>query len=481
MDNTEQKANAIKANANAAFMKNDFQEAITLYTSALDTLGQTHPKSAILLSNRAFAQIRLENYGSAIIDADLAKTADPKYIKSYYRKATALFSLGKLKESITEIEIITKKLGIKNNKDVNNRLKQLKKLKKENDFLEAIYYQDELDKCDENALTVEPSYDGPVIESEGEWTHDNVVTLLEYMRGQKKLHKKYLWILLKKVRDILDKESNVVTVTINDKVKQVTVCGDIHGQYYDLLNIFKLNGYPTAEAPYVFNGDFVDRGSFSIEALIALLAFKLANPNCIYLNRGNHENADLNKLYGFEGEMKAKYCPLSFRLCVSLFQHLPLAHCINKKVLVLHGGLFQEDGVKIADIQKIQRRAPIPNKGIMCDMLWADPTDIDGRHPSKRGVSLEFGPDVAERFLNDNGLDLLVRSHQVKDEGFEFTRGGKVITVFSAPKYCDQMNNKGAYIIFKEDLKPDFKVFDAVEHPPVKAMHYANQSNFMYK
>jgi serine/threonine-protein phosphatase 5 len=98
----------------------------------------------------------------------------------------------------------------------------------------------------------------------------------------------------------------------------------------------------------------------------------------------------------------------------------------------------------------------------MCDILWADPSPLDGKHPSKRGVSIEFGPDVSKKFLNDNNLELLVRSHQTKDEGYEIERGDQVITVFSAPNYCDQMRNKGAFIIFQENMTPDFRKFDAV-------------------
>lgn len=407
--NTE-RAEEIKGEANALFMKNELNQAIKLYTQAIDLAGEENPKSAVYFSNRAFAHIKLENYGSAIEDADKAHLANKDYIKSYYRKSSALFFLGKLKESIAELEIITKGLGIKNNKDVNNKLKLLKKMKKENDFLEAIYKEDELDKCNENEIIVESSYQGPVIEMDKEFTMDQVIELLDFMKDQKKLHKKYFWILLKRVTDILDKEKNIVDVSVGGNVKEITVCGDIHGQYYDLLNIFKLNGYPSSSRPYIFNGDFVDRGSFSVEALTALLAFKLANPSCIYLNRGNHENADLNKLYGYEGEVKAKYCDKSFLLSTHLFKYLPLAHRISEKVLVLHGGLFEQDGVKLEDIQKIQRRIAIPNKGLMCDMLWADPSDVNGRTKSKRGVSIEFGPDVAERFLNDNGLGKLNRS-----------------------------------------------------------------------
>lgn len=135
----------------------------------------------------------------------------------------------------------------------------------------------------------------------------------------------------------------------------------------------------------------------------------------------------------------------------------------------------------LQEIQKIPRRRAIPQAGPMCDILWSDPSPLDGKHPNRRGLSIEFGPDISKKFLDANNLNLLVRSHQTKDEGYEIERGDQVITVFSAPNYCDQMKNKGAYIIFKEDVVPDFRKFEAVKHPNVPCMYYARNSNFMFK
>lgn len=116
---------------------------------------------------------------------------------------------------------------------------------------------------------------------------------------------------------------------------------------------------------------------------------------------------------------------------------MPLGYVLNNKVLVLHGGLFSRDGVTLSELEKIDRFKEIPESGLMTDMLWSDPSKVNGRHPSKRGTSIAFGPDVAHKFLNDNNLELLVRSHEVKDEGYEVEADGRVITIFSAPNYCD--------------------------------------------
>ena len=142
--------------------------------------------------------------------------------------------------------------------------------------------------------------------------------------------------------------------------------------------------------------------------------------------------------------------------------------------MVCHGGLFSKDGVKLKQIAEEHRKREPGDGGIMVEMLWSDPCDLNGRHPSKRGVGVMFGPDIAERFLTDNGLTLLVRSHEVKPEGFEYQKGGKVLTVFSAPNYCDQMGNKGAFIRFTgADMVPQITSFEKVDHPKVPPMAYA--------
>ena len=144
-------------------------------------------------------------------------------------------------------------------------------------------------------------------------------------------------------------------------------------------------------------------------------------------------------------------------------------------MLVLHGGIFSKDGVKLEDIRKTNRFREPGDQGIMCEAMWSDPCDMDGRHPSKRGVGVMFGPDVAAKFCEDNGLKYIIRSHEVKPEGYEAQKGGKTITVFSAPNYCDQMGNKGAFIRFKGDeMEPKFTTFAHVDHPTIKPMAYAN-------
>ncbi|XP_059450840.1 serine/threonine-protein phosphatase 5 isoform X1 [Corylus avellana] len=325
-------------------------------------------------------------------------------------------------------------------------------------------------------LDVEPQYSGARID-EDVVTLDFVKKMMDDFKNQKCLHKRYAYQIVLQTREMLQALPSLVDINVPDG-NHFTVCGDVHGQFYDLLNIFELNGLPSDENPYLFNGDFVDRGSFSVEVILTLFAFKCMSPSAIYLARGNHESKGMNKIYGFEGEVRSKLSEKFVELFAEVFCCLPLAHVINEKVFVVHGGLFSVDGVKLSEIRAIDRFCEPPEEGLMCELLWSDPQPYPGRGPSKRGVGLAFGGDVTKRFLQENNLDLVVRSHEVKDEGYEIEHDGKLITVFSAPNYCDQMGNKGAFIRFEApDLKPNIVTFSAVPHPDVKPMAYAN--NFL--
>jgi serine/threonine-protein phosphatase 5 len=166
---------------------------------------------------------------------------------------------------------------------------------------------------------------------------------------------------------------------------RVTVCGDTHGQYYDVLNIFEMNGHPSATNPYLFNGDFVDRGSFSVEVILTYLLWKLHDPACIYLSRGNHETKNMNKIYGFEGEVKTKYDDQIFELFLEVFSYLPLAAVIGKSVFVAHGGISTNEKVMLDDIRKIKRGIEPPETSLMSDLLWSDPQPFPVR---KRNLNI---------------------------------------------------------------------------------------------
>ena len=217
------------------------------------------------------------------------------------------------------------------------------------------------------------------------------------------------------------------------------------------MELFRLNGLPTEKHYYLFNGDFVDRGSWSTEIALLLYAYKWLRPKSFFINRGNHETDDMNRVYGFEGECKAKYngtfhrllqredadhdVERTFKLFSESFSALPLATLIGQKYLVLHGGLFSDDKITLEDIRKLNRhnqRQP-GQSGLMMEMLWTDPQTTPGRGPSKRGVGMQFGPDVTKRFCENNGLTAIIRSHEVRMEGYEEEHDGKCITGMTEP------------------------------------------------
>ena len=313
---------------------------------------------------------------------------------------------------------------------------------------------------------------GPQLDN-GKVTDTYIKQSLEHLKQQKLLKREVVVSILTQAKDLLEKEATVVDLDTPSDAPHVTVCGDVHGQFYDLLTIFEANGLPSQTNPYIFNGDFVDRGSFSFEVAITLLACKVQHPNCVHLNRGNHETRTMARFYGFDGEVRHKYDDDVLEMFHACFVRLPLCCVLHKRCLVVHGGLPSEDQSTLKDIRKIERRCEPPELGLFCDVLWSDPQPFPGRQPSRRGVGLSFGPDVTKRFLERSDLALVVRSHEVRDRGYELEHGGLLITVFSAPNYCDAVGNQGAFVHLSSDLVPRFATFNAAPHPPIRPMAYS--------
>lgn len=275
--------------------------------------------------------------------------------------------------------------------------------------------------------------------------------------------------------------------------------GDTHGQFFDFLHLLSLTGRPSPTHTLLFNGDFVDRGSWSTEIVIVLLAFKCTSfssspfhsfirhryisqqltrwisivyaaapaglyPRNLFLNRGNHETSAMNSVYGFEGEVKKKYSSeLTYKLFEEVFSALPLATLITasqpprekiltipfnptlfngrKRFFVVHGGLFSREDVLLSEIKAIDRikQGQPGTEGLMVEMLWTDPQEEIGTGPSKRGVGLSFGPDVTRRWTQLNKVTAVIRSHEVRQGGYSVEHDGLLMTVFSAPNYVRLM------------------------------------------
>ncbi|KAJ3158659.1 Serine/threonine-protein phosphatase 5 [Geranomyces michiganensis] len=464
------KAELSKDEANKLFAAKKYDEAVEKYTEAISR----NPNVAAYYANRAFSYIKNEYYAAAIRDADKAIELDPTYVKGYYRRAVGQMAMGNLKGAVKDFRSVCKVAP--NDADARKKLADCEKELKRRAFEAAVSFDEKKRSAvdligDVDSMVVDPKYDGPHLPETGV-TLEFVKDMLEHMKAQKKLARKYLYKILLAVKAMFEAQPPIVDVVIPPTGK-ITVCGDIHGQFYDLLHVFDLNGLPSPTNAYLWNGDFVDRGSFSVECVTTLFAFKLLYPDSVFLSRGNHETDDMNKVYGFEGEVKAKYSEAAFKLYSEIFNAIPVGNLINEKILVIHGGLFSRDGVMMDELRKIDRFKQPGNSGLMCELLWSDPQPQPGRSPSKRGVGIQFGPDVTERFLKDNNLQCIIRSHECKADGYTVDHDGRCITIFSAPNYCDSVGNKGAYIHIGPDLVLKYNQFEAVPHPPVKSMQYA--------
>ncbi|KAE8751127.1 hypothetical protein FOCC_FOCC002211 [Frankliniella occidentalis] len=449
--------------------KQAYGEAIDLYTKAIEL----NPCNAIYYGNRSMAYLRTECFGAALKDATKAIAVDQGYVKGYYRRAESYMSLGKFKLALNDYQAVATVRP--NDAEAKRKALECNKIVKKIAFEKAISVETKsiADSIDFESMALEGDYTGPTLE-DGKVTLEFMKQLMDTYKKQGKLHRKYAYKILLDVKQWFMKQPTLVEVPIADDDK-FTVCGDIHGQFYDLMNIFDLNGLPSETNPYLFNGDFVDRGSFSVECIFTLFGFKLLYPNHFFMARGNHESHNMNQMYGFEGEVKAKYTTQMSQLFTEVYNWLPLAHLLNQRVLVMHGGLFTKDDVTLDDIRKIDRNREPPEDGLMCELLWSDPQPQNGRESSKRGVGVQFGPDVTNNFLKKNKLDYIIRSHEVKNAGYEVAHDGKCITIFSAPNYCDTMGNRGAFITLQgKDMLPKFTSYDAVPHPDVKPMMYAN-------
>lgn len=248
-------------------------------------------------------------------------------------------------------------------------------------------------------------------------------------------------------RELFLEEGNVEIVH-----SPITICGDIHGQFYDLLELFSIGG-DIPEASYLFLGDFVDRGYHSVETLLLLLAFKARYPDRITLIRGNHESRQITQVYGFYDECFRKYGNVNvWRFCTELFDYMPLAALVDDDVFCVHGGLSPSLQT-IDQIRSIDRKQEVPHEGPMCDLLWSDPEEIDGWGVSPRGAGFIFGESVAKGFNQKNGVSVIARAHQLVMEGFKYMFDDNVCTVWSAPNYCYRCGNVGSILKIGESTK----------------------------
>lgn len=219
----------------------------------------------------------------------------------------------------------------------------------------------------------------------------------------------------------------------------VKIVGDVHGQYTDLIRLFEMCGFPPA-SNYLFLGDYVDRGKQSLETILLLLCYKLKYPENFFLLRGNHECANVTRVYGFYDECKRRCNIKIWKTFIDTFNCLPIAATVAGKIFCVHGGLSPSLS-HMDDIRGIARPTDVPDYGLLNDLLWSDPADMEEDwEPNERGVSYCFGKKVIMNFLQRHDFDLVCRAHMVVEDGYEFYQDRILVTVFSAPNVSTELS-----------------------------------------
>lgn len=247
----------------------------------------------------------------------------------------------------------------------------------------------------------------------------------------------------------------------------VKIVGDTHGQYQDLLRLFDMCGFPPS-SNYLLLGDYVDRGKQSLETILLLLCYKIKYPENFFLLRGNHECANVTRVYGFYDECKRRLNIKIWKTFIDVFNTLPIAAIVASKIFCVHGGLSPSLS-NMDDIRRIERPTGVPDYGLLNDLLWSDPSDtaLDWED-NERGVSYCFGKAVIQQFLAQYDFDLICRAHMVVEDGYEFWNERTLVTIFSAPNYCGEFDNFGAVMSVSEDLLCAFELLKPLDGPALK-------------
>ncbi|KAI4086808.1 MAG: hypothetical protein LQ339_008991 [Xanthoria mediterranea] len=299
----------------------------------------------------------------------------------------------------------------------------------------------------------------------------NLQFLKQHFYREGRLTEEQALFIIEEGTKVLKNEPNLLEMDA-----PITVCGDVHGQYFDLMKLFEVGGDP-AETRYLFLGDYVDRGYFSIECVLYLWSLKIWYPNTLWLLRGNHECRHLTDYFTFKLECKHKYSEKIYEACMESFCALPLAAVMNKQFLCIHGGLSPEL-YTLDDLKNIDRFREPPTHGLMCDILWADPLEEFGQektseffvHNHVRGCSYFFSYPSACAFLEKNNLLSIIRAHEAQDAGYRMYRKTRttgfpsVMTIFSAPNYLDVYNNKAAVLKYENNVM-NIRQFNCTPHP----------------
>ena len=516
-----------KDSGNKYFVQGNYSQAKVLYGRAI----ALDPSVPVYWSNRAACELKLEQHGLAIEDATKAIELDSGLVKAYYRRASAHLSILDPKSALPDLrKVVSLEPG---NATVRAQLDATVKLVRRLEFEKAIRVEagvptsatviDHLEHGT-GGTGLRTDYDGPRLPTEetdgepispevpgsaflGRINETFIREMVDYFKAGKRLPLGIAWRIVLGALRAFQEEPSLVRYDVPADTT-IDIVGDTHGQFYDFLHLLSLTGVPSEKHAVLFNGDFVDRGSWSVEIAFTILAYKWLYPKTTLVNRGNHETSDMNKVYGFEGECRAKFGgEITFKLFTELFVAIPLATLVSpsqaplpapdlpsgasrslaqrepvldsetgrKRYFVVHGGLFSRDDVTLDDVAGVDRFAckQPGQEGLMMELLWSDPQTAPGRGPSKRGVGLGFGPDISRAWCQKNGVTAVLRSHEVRQNGYAEEHDGLCCTVFSAPNYCDSAGNLGAFGRIDAHGTLNWTTFQAQPHPNIRPMAYA--------
>lgn len=251
-------------------------------------------------------------------------------------------------------------------------------------------------------------------------------------------------------------ESQARLVEIDGPVR---ICGDIHGQFPDLIRLFAQGGFPP-DSNYLFLGDYVDRGAYQLEVFLLCLSFKARYPNNFIMLRGNHELPHVNEKYGFREEIctrKGEFAIIIYEELCKMMNVMPMTALIGGRILCMHGGLSQHLK-SLNDLRKMKCPFSSEDDCLENDIMWSDPAKVTGWQQNPRGASTVFGEDVVQEYCKMLDVDLIVRAHQCVQDGYEFFANKKLVTVFSAPHYTGQFTNSAAICKVSAGLQVSFEV-----------------------
>lgn len=325
-----------------------------------------------------------------------------------------------------------------------------------------------------------PPDDKFYIKADNDTLHPNPPLLRDHFFREGRLTESQALFILQSATVLLSREPNLIHVQ-----SPVTICGDIHGQYYDLMKLFDVGG-TLQENCYLFLGDYVDRGCFGIECLLYLYSLKLCYPTKFVLLRGNHECRHLTEYFTFKTECLHKYSLAVWEACITSFQALPVAAVVDGRFFCVHGGI-SPSLMTLDDIGRLNRFEEPGSHGLLCDLLWADPIANFGHeqepssmgtlppgttfiHNGTRGCSYFYTYEAACQFLDRTGLLGIIRGHEAQDAGYTMHKKTpskkfpSVITIFSAPNYLDVYHNRGAVIKYA-NKNITIRQYNASSHP----------------